>query len=413
MALGTLPGLAAVTGAGCGSNDVPHGPPVLLAAYWDMLGAGASASCVAPTSDAGGDGATFDAGSGLPASQCLIWTKDDPTRTAIVPPAANQFNLVFDRVLDGSKIEDTVTDAGVTRQFPKLSTDDAGLNLSPVTVVVGDGTTPPPPSAFSLVVWYNSVSLPFAASGSSYVYGRARSDNLPADAPSPTLTFPTRTLVTINLDQTRITSKYNEPMIGPTSLSVLTAPFSLAIALPRRAGGGTVSYAPINYWIPLEFNNRLGDLKNDVAPHIQVRQDGRLLRAEEYGLVLDPALPTRILVRPLNVQATAPAPGDLSTNPVWGDGARIEVTVDATLPDVYGAPLSAAATASFIAGTPGDGGSVADGGPAADAGVDAATSGDDAGSDGVADAPADAQATDDAADAAAPGDATAGDAATD
>src|SRR6185436_3656638 len=98
-----------------------------------------------------------------------------------------------------------------------------------------DGAAP----ALSLVVWYNSLSLPFTAVGSAYIYGRARSDDQPADAPNPTLTFPPSNTVTLKLDRTRITSQYNEPMVGPDTIVVNTAPFSLLVALPKPPPGGS------------------------------------------------------------------------------------------------------------------------------------------------------------------------------
>src|SRR6266700_7785390 len=48
---GILLALAGI-GVGCGGNEVPHGSPVLLAVYWQMLGGNAN-SC---TATAVGDG---------------------------------------------------------------------------------------------------------------------------------------------------------------------------------------------------------------------------------------------------------------------------------------------------------------------------------------------------------------------
>jgi hypothetical protein len=273
--------------------------------------------------------------------------------------------------------------------------------------------------AFSLVVWYNSLALPFTAAGSSYIYGRARSDDLAADAPNPTLTFPPSNQVTLKLDKTRITSKYNEPMVGPEEIVVDTAPFSLSVSLPKPPAGRTIPYAPINYWVPLEFNNRVGDpaRPNCVDPprqnrggknpadHIQVVQNGRTLSSEEYQLVTDPTVPTKLFVRPINVRADLPAADGGTTHPVWNSGARVEVTVAGDLTDVYDVALGAATTAVFIAGDPPDGGAMPDddgglldGGTTVDAGdADASdTFASDSDSDSDSDASDDAPATPDA-----------------
>jgi hypothetical protein len=392
--LSTFLGCLAAPVLGCGAGEVPHGAPVLENVYWDLIGSATGAGCLVPTHDAAG------VLGGVPSNQCLVWSKDgDSSQIATVPPAANQFNLVFDRVLDGSKIEDTITDGGVSVQYPKL---DGGVNASPVTVDWPGIEQQPQPPPLALVVWYNSVPLPFAAAASSYVYGRARSDNLPVDAPNPTLTFPSNTTITIHLDHTRITSKYNEPMIGPETITVKTAPFSVLVALPAPASDGVLPRAPVNYWVPLEFSNRVGDL----ASHVQVTQNGRVLSSAEYRLVPDPTAPTRVQVRPIDVRTTPRAAGDLTTRPFWDDGARVEVTLDATLPDVYGAPLGQTTSAAFIASAASDAGVAADGGASTDsgsAGADAAADG----RDGGAPAP---DTADDIASGDSPASDTAGDA---
>jgi hypothetical protein len=365
--LGSLLGLVAVAfaaGAGCGGSEAPHGAPVLESVYWELIGSGAGAACVVLPRDAGDadpdGGDALGIGDGVPKNQCLVWSKDAPEKIGTVPPAAAQFNLVFDRVLDGSKIEDTITDGGFTRQYPKL--DPNGVNVSPVTWDLSADAAVP---VFSLVIWYNSLSLPFTAVGSAYIYGRARSDDQLADAPNPTLTFPSSNQVTLKLDKTRITSQYNEPMVGPDTITVNTAPFSLLVSLPKPPPGGTLSYAPINYWVPLEFNNRIGDPAN----HIQVVQNGRTLRSGEYQLVPDPSVPTKLFVRPINVRTNPPAADDRTTRPRWDSNACIEVTVAADLTDVYGVALGVATTAVFIAGDPSTGGATPDAGAPTDGGT--------------------------------------------
>jgi hypothetical protein len=361
--------------AGCGSGEVPHGAPLLQKAYWEVGG-----------------------------RQILFWASDSTIAAAPVPAGATQFNLVFDRVLDGSRIEDTVTDGGVSHQQPKT--------MPPVTVTwpgmpppdAGVGSGPP----FNLDVWYNSVPLIGEGSASSYVFSRGRP------------TFPSNTLITIHLDKSGLTSHYDEPMVGPESFSVTTEPFALGFgdAAPSSDGSATpLGYRPTNYWLPLDFNNNVpGDVNQLLPQYVQVQREGDSapLDSSAYRLVPDPGDATRVLLQP-------------ARNAIWDSGVRYIVTVAAEFPDVFGSTLGKVSTATFIACEPigdagagapmcapaqqGDGGGgVVDAGAVVDAAAeagagdagDAGAAGSDAGAgeaDAVGDAPvADVAVTLDAAD---------------
>jgi hypothetical protein len=285
---------------GCNGNQAPHGSPVLLKVYWAM----ATAQC-------------RDANNS-PTNQCVAWSRDDDsTKLATVPPAPTQFNLVFDRVMDGGKIEDTVVVNGVSRQQPKPQ--------PPVTVTWPDMAAAVSDPPFSIGIWYNSVHLAVAAAGTAYVYGR----EVPA--------YPSNTPLTIALDKTKLTSQYGDPMDGPETISVITDEFRLETAPPERV--------PTNYWLPLRFNNQVGDPTTVVEPHVHVvTSEGG---AAAFKLAREPMDPTLIYLQPVDHGG------------IWPNGTRVDVTVDATLPDIFGAPLGAATTVSFTSCEPtaaGDGG---------------------------------------------------------
>ena len=364
--------LAAALGAGCNGNKAPHGSPILRKVYWQVG-----------------------------TQQFPIWSIDQPDGGAPgpVPAAASQFNLVFDRVLDGSKIEDTVTINGVSGPQAKAN--------PPVMVSWPGMDTAVSEPPFGLSVWYNSVPLINEPAGSAYVYGR--------EVPS----YPSDTAITITLDETRITSQYDEPMTGPSSFLVMTEPFSLlGVEPPGGAGGGADAgddagaantdsqdagddtgdggdggrvpdelphgrQAPVNYWVSLHFNN-LPAAAAVIRPYIHVTSNGAPY--DTFKLVSDPDDPTRVHLQPFVIHdptLTDPKPVAMTR---WDEGARIDVTIDPGLPDVFGKPLVTPASASFIACS-----ACADGGVAGDA--SGATS-DDASDDTSDDAAADAAVTD-------------------
>jgi hypothetical protein len=334
-----LGALGAVAAAGCG-DSAPHGPPVLLQVYWETRGG----------------------------VQTQIWssTPTDGPLPNVVPPAATQFDLVFDRVIDGSKIEDTVTTNGVSMQVPKA--------MSPVTVTwpgmvdSGGQMVEPAGQMYKLVVWYNSVHLPIAPASSSYVYGR--------ETPS----YPSNTPLSINIDAKGITSKYNEPMAQVDPIMVTTEPFAVMInpaanatgTASDDAGPPAPSYVPTNFGVPLQFNNIPVNadptmLAAGLPQYLQVRQNGALLTPGQYRLQVSPSDPTQVLIQPDCLQ-------------VWDSGGKLDVTVSADLPDVYGVRICApppihgcGSDAGATDGGAGDAPAAADaGGDADDAGIDSA-----------------------------------------
>src|SRR5262245_2334812 len=79
--------LACAVGCNNSGPAAPHGAPVLLKVYWI-------------------------AGS----SRFTVWSPPDapdPMQVAAAPPYASEVHFVFDRRLDGARIEDTVTTNGV------------------------------------------------------------------------------------------------------------------------------------------------------------------------------------------------------------------------------------------------------------------------------------------------------------
>jgi hypothetical protein len=315
---------------GCG-NSAPHGPPVLQQDYWETHGG----------------------------VQTLVWSSiaADAGITNLVAPAATQFDLVFDRVIDGSKVEDTVTVNGVSHQQPKM--------VPPVKVSwpgMDPGSTDP---GFYLSVWYNSVRLPPAPVNSSYVYGRQTASNpfagSQAVATKPS-SYPSNTTISICINPNGITSQYDEPMAALSlemsskcpvaaddpaaswpAVTVMTAPFAVAINPPPGAVPGadpgppsaTPTYVPTSFSIPLQFNNITVDPATQLSQYVQVKQNGMVLAPDRYSLQPSVSDPTLIFLQP-------------GSSKIWDSGAQLDVTLSAALRDIYGATLGAARSASFI-----------------------------------------------------------------
>ena len=183
MRFGPVLLLAAGLTAACSSHGERHGSPVLLSVHW-ISGAGTT----------------------------QVWT---PTEmgTVKVPAAGQEVDFVFDRLLDGTRIEDVVTQNGVETTVPKAA--------PPITTSWPDAATVMSTPPFSDQVRYNSE--PFNGPGTSYVLLR------PA-----VVGFPSSDSIAFSLDQTNLTSAYGEQMIGPGGITVATGPFSASFRLPRR-----------------------------------------------------------------------------------------------------------------------------------------------------------------------------------
>jgi len=282
--------------AGCSRNDQVTGGggggPVLLTMFW--------------------------AGRHQSDGHAVVWSADTAADLArVVTPSPFEFELVFDRRLDGDKIEDTVVQGGVAYTVPKA--------MPPVTVT-WDGM---PAGLGPLTVAYNSLALPDAPSESTYVFGRADTG------------YPSATALTFHLDAAMLTGTDNRPMLGPDAIAVTTAPFSMQILGPAGTDGGATPAVPADFRFPLAFNSQ--PAKSDaVTPYISLSIDGA---PAAFGLVTADQDATTLYVSPPRLGQT------------WPAGAQIALSVKAGLPDVFGVPLGAGADATFvIAGTRADGG---------------------------------------------------------
>jgi hypothetical protein len=263
---------AALALGGCSSSgSAPHGSPVLLAVYWTATGV-----------------------------HTPVWSalQVDGAVAAVVPPGGQQVDFVFDRRLDGSKIEDA--------QGPKTP--------PPITVSWANGVDSTPP--FSAQVLYNTE--PFYGGSTSYVFLR------------PAITgFPSSNTVVFTLDRAALTSAYNEPMIGPDQIAVATEPMTAAVRTLGTADGGGV--VPTSFRVPIAFSNRVTAAA--VAPHVHASSAGAAVPVTVVGDASDSTV----------VYATAACAGG------WPTAAPITVTVDAQAPDAFGGLLAAPATGTFTA----------------------------------------------------------------
>jgi hypothetical protein len=269
---------AGLIGAACSSDSEPHGSPVLTQVYWVAAGKGT-----------------------------LVWTLDpNPSLAATAPPAGQQVDFVFDRRLDGNRIEDTVTVGGVEMTVPKAS--------PPITVGWPDFS----PTTFGDQVQYNPE--PFYGGISAYVLLQ------------PTqVGFPSADTVTFSLDKMGLTSAYGDPMTGPAQIDVATGPLTAAFGLPAGIDGSAT--VPANFRLPILFSNRTGPAA-DLAPYLQVTTSGRDL--------------------PVSLAASASDPTVVYLSPAtclggWPSEAPIDVTLLAGLRDAFGVPLPATAHATFTA----------------------------------------------------------------
>ncbi|HEY7372822.1 MAG TPA: hypothetical protein VIF57_11720 [Polyangia bacterium] len=325
--------VAALTAAlGCERTpEAPHGSPVLLQVAWEVDGA--------PT---------------------IVWNRDpDAGVAAQVPPGGSKIDFIFDRRLDGARVEDTIDDAPAPKTDP------------PITVGWPDMDTVMADPAFGANVFYSS--LPVWGSGTTFTFVQPRLAGFPSGTP-----------ITFTLDPNGLTSVYGEPMDGPTTITVMTAP--LQVTLPK--GTATV---PTSYLAPIVFSTR--------APAKETLKAFVHLSANGTALSFEPAMDVSDTKR-LYLSPGADCGG------IWPPNARIDIAVDVGLPDAFGRPLMTAATGLFSTAQSGpagvDGGcAIGDAGatdaPTGDAAGDAPIDGgaDGASGDGAGDAPAsDAPATD-------------------
>ena len=111
--------------------------------------------------------------------------------------AAQEVDFVFDRLLDGDRIEDVVTQNGVETTVPKATRPSRSPGPTPPTAM----STPP----FSDQVGYNSE--PFYGAATAYVLLQ------PA-----VVGFPSADTITFSLDKANLTSAYGDQMTGPSQI---------------------------------------------------------------------------------------------------------------------------------------------------------------------------------------------------
>ncbi len=275
--------LVAVLAAGaCSSDNEPHGSPVLTQVRWS-------------------------AGN----SSALVWSlAADPAVTTGVSPAAGEIDFVFDRRLDGSRIEDTVNGPSGPREVAKAD--------PPITVSWADQASAMSVPPFSDRVLYNSA--PIYGGESAYVFVQPVEPG-----------FPSLDTVTFTLDKGELTSAYGDPMTGPDHIDVRTGAFTAAFQLPVGADGSTS--LPADFMLPLAFSNRPAPVAA-VAPYVRATAAGRAL---PIALAVDGSDTTVIFVSPASCLGG------------WPAGVAIQIEVAAGLPDAFGSGLSTAVVATFTA----------------------------------------------------------------
>jgi len=265
---------ATIAALGCGKGpEKPHGAPVLLEVLWELKGV--------PT---------------------RVWSRDaDAAVASVVPPQGSRVDFVFDRSLDGARVEDTIDNMEVPKANPPIS---AGWPDS--DTVMSD-----PP--FASAVLYNS--LPDWGPGTTYAFLTPR----PAG-------FPAATAVTFTLDPNGLTSVYGEPMDGPTAITVNTGPFTMSLPNSR----GTV---PTSYRVPIAFSTR-APRDQALTPFIHVLAGVTPL---PFDLKNDNGDTTLIYIIPTPTGCSG-----------WPIDTEITIFADQGLPDAFGRPLAMPVAGRFV-----------------------------------------------------------------
>jgi hypothetical protein len=272
--------LAAALTAACSSDGEPHGSPVLLSVQWISGG-----------------------------TRTPVWT---PTQTGLVQVSAagQEVDFVFDRLLDGNRIEDVVTQNGVETTVPKAT--------PPITTSWPDAATVMSTPPFSDQVRYNSE--PYYGAATAYVLLQ------------PALVgFPSSDTITFSLDPTNLTSAYGEQMIGPSQISVTTGPFSASFRFPTGSDGS--ASVPTKSPLEVVFSNRVPGAAT-VAPFVHVQANGLAL---PVVLAADASDLTIVYLSPASCLGG------------WPVGVPIDVTIAAGLPDAFGVAMAGDAHTTFMA----------------------------------------------------------------
>lgn len=314
-----LLGAATIAALGCGKGpETPHGSPVLREVLWELKGV--------PT---------------------RVWSRDaDGGVATTVPPQGTRVDFVFDRRLDGARVEDTIDD----REVPKAN--------PPITVSWPDMDTVMSDPPFAADVLYNS--LPDWGPDTTYTFLTPR----PAG-------FPAATTLTFTLDPNGLTSVYGEPMDGPTTITVTTGPFT--VSLPNSSVA-----TPTSYRVPIVFSTR-APRDQALKPFIHVLAGVTPL---PFDLKNDNGDTTLIYI----IATPTGCSG-------WPASTEITIFADDGLPDAFGRPLAKPVAGRFVTSSVGGCGGN-------DAGVSDASTGDTGDA-----ASADAGTTEGGTDDAAPDDA--------
>lgn len=289
------PSLTLLLLAGCHSSPPPppHGAPVLLRVGWERA-----------------DGIT------------IAWSPDaDPSMPASVPGDASRLHFVFDRTLDGARIEDRVDGAPASKQPP------------PITATWPDSDTIMSTPPFGADVFYNSTppAAPPFSIGSTDVFFRPHA-----------IGFPSTTTVSFVLDKSALASVYDEPADAPDQISVTIAP--IAVIPPSATGADALPTVPPSYMFPVTFNNRPAS-PSALLPFTHARAGG-----VELPIALGTAsgAPTRIYVSPVCTGG-------------WPSG-QIDVSFDVGMPDAFGVTTTAPLVGGsfLVAGATADGGCTLD-----------------------------------------------------
>ena len=327
---------ALIAGLGCRkAPEAPHGAPVLVEVLWEVQGV--------PT---------------------RIWSRDaDAAVATMVPPQGSRVDFVFDRRLDGARVEDTVNDLPVPKANP------------PITVSWPDMATVMSAPPFAADVFYNS--LPDWGDQTTYAFLKPHVTGFPAAG----------TEITFTLDPNGLTSIYGEPMDGPTTITITTGAFT--VTLPS----GTFT-APTTYQIPIAFSTRAPS-HEALMPFVHVL-DG--VTPLPFELVNDKGDSKLLYAAPIGCRGG------------WPPGASIVVFADQGLPDAFGRPLAIPVTGRFttssIAASPVDGGCGTDDAGTTDGGSNDVATNDGGTTDAASDLDTtDAGAANDAPDEVEPADA--------
>ena len=242
---------------------------------------------------------------------------------ASVPGDASRIHFVFDRRLDGARIEETVDGGAVSRQPPAIT----------VTWPDSDTVMSAPP--FAVDAFYNSApprSAPFGL-GTTDVFLRPHAIGLPS-----------ATTVSFVLDKAALTSVYGEPIDAPDEIPIAIDPL---LVLGAAGSGDGLSSVPATFMLPVSFNNRPAD-PAALLPFTHARAGDVELPIALGGAT---GSPTRIYVSPAACLGAWPA-------------GVIDVSFDPGLPDAFGVPTTAPLVGGRFLVAPGTGNS--DGGCSAD-----------------------------------------------